>query len=155
MEISTDMQKVKDSKCFGIAWDGDVKECKLCEVASVCKQRTLGGVKQAPSKPATKKVDSDSEKVSTMKPANPRPEPKKSDNENKTEKTAKKSAKEKTKDEVTYNSDMPDFKPMSIEDLVELAKERGLNPADFDKYTHTNIKKMRLTMALKKTYESK
>ena len=90
-----------------------------------------------------------------MKPANPRPEPKKSDNENKTEKTAKKSAKEKTKDEVTYNSDMPDFKPMSIEDLVELAKERGLNPADFDKYTHTNIKKMRLTMALKKTYESK
>ena len=154
MEITTDMTKVKESKCFGFAWDGDVKECKICEVAGVCKQRTLNGVKQAPSKPAPAKkadISADDDKVSTMKPSNPRPEPKKSTE--KPEKTEKKATKAKT--EVSYDDSMPDFKPMSVEELLELAKERGLNPADFDKYTNTNIKKMRVTMALKKTYESK
>ena len=154
MEITTDMTKVKESKCFGIAWDGDVKECKICEVSNVCKQRTLGGVKQASSKPApAKKIEysADDETVSTMKPSNPRPEPKK-DTE-KSEKAEKKATKAKT--EVKYDDNMPDFKPMSVEELLELAKERGLNPADFDKYTSVPIKKMRVTMALKKTYESK
>lgn len=147
------MKKVKESKCFGIAWDGDVKECKICEVAGVCKQRTLGGTKQAPAKPAPAKksdISADDNKVSsTMKPSNPRPEPKKE-----AEKPEKKTTA-KAKAEVNYDDDMPDFKPMGVDELLELAKKRGLNPADFDKYTNTNIKKMRVTMALKKTYESK
>ena len=153
MEITTDVTKVKESKCFGIAWDGDVKECKICEVANLCKQRTLGGTKQAPSKPAPAKksdISVDDDKVSTMKPSNPRPEPNK--DTQKAEKTEKKATKAKT--EMKYDDNMPDFKPMSVDDLLKLAKERGLNPADFDKYTNANIKKMRVTMALKKTYES-
>lgn len=160
MEISTDMKKIKESKCFGIAWDGDVKECKICEVSNICKQKTLGETKQVPTtkpaKPATKKAE-ESETVSTMKPANPRPEPKSNESagEKKSAKpTATKKAESK-KAEASYDSEMPDFKPMSVEELLELAKERGLNPAEFDKYTHTNIKKMRVTMALKKTYELK
>ena len=48
---------------------------------------------------------------------------------------------------------MPDFKPMSIEDIVKLATERGVNVAEYDKYTATNIKRMRLIMAIKATYE--
>ena len=92
MEISTDMKKVKESKCFGIAWDGEVKECKICEVATICKQRTLGGVKQAPdTKPTAKKVENE-DVVSTMKPSNPRPEPK---NDSKAEVKEEKASKSK------------------------------------------------------------
>lgn len=145
MEINTDMTKVKESKCFGIAWDGDVKECKICEVANNCKLRTLGGQKQAPNtKPATKKADED-EKVSSMKPTNSRPEPKPAEK--------KAHAKKAAKPAKTYADDMPDFKPMSVDELLKLAKERGIDPAGFDKFTNTGIKKMRVTMALKKTYE--
>lgn len=160
MEISTDMKKVKDSKCFGIAWDGEVKECKICEVANMCKQRTLGSVKQVPptaSKPATKKADKVST-VDTMAPSNPRPEPKNQSDDVKkpAKKSAAKSSKKSSKSDkpaVNYAPDMPDFKPMSVDELLALAKDRGLNPAEFDSYTHANIKKMRVTMALKKTYE--
>lgn len=159
MEISTDMKKVKESKCFGIAWDGDVKECKICEVATLCKQRTLGSVKQTPatsSKPVTKKADKE-DTVSTMVPSTPRPEPKnKSEDLKKSEKKSpakKSSGKKSDKAEVNYDPDMPEFKEMSMEELLELAKDRGINPAEFDKYTKVNIKRMRVTMALKKTYE--
>ena len=48
---------------------------------------------------------------------------------------------------------MPDFKPMEVEKLIKLEKSRGINPSDFDKYTNVGIKKMRVTMALKKAYE--
>ena len=48
---------------------------------------------------------------------------------------------------------MPDFKAMSVDELCSLIDERGGNSKEFDKYTAENIKRMRLTMALKKTYE--
>lgn len=157
-EISTDLTAIKSSKCFGIAWDGECKECNMCEVAKLCKQRTLGGVKPA-TKPATAtKEEKEEEPVSTMKPATARPEPKKAAEQEVTEveeAPAKKVAKakpKKEKEEVQYADDMPEFKAMSVEELLTLAKERGLSPANFDKYTNTNIKKMRITMALKKTY---
>lgn len=158
MEISTDMKEVKNSRCFGIAYDGDVKECKICEVANLCKQKTTGTSKKAPLTPAPAKksdISNDDSKVSTMKPSNPRPEPNDSEpaeNNTQDKKPAKKQSK---KAEVSYADDMPDFKPMSVEDLIELAEKRGIDPADFDKYTNVSIKKMRVTMALKKTYEVK
>ena len=39
-----------------------------------------------------------------------------------------------------------------MDELLALAEERGLNLSDFDKYTKEGIKRMRITMALKKTY---
>lgn len=149
------MKAVKESRCFGIAYDGDVKECKICEVASLCKQKTLGTAKKAPvTPPPAKKSDisnDDSKVSSTMAPATPRPEPKSQKEAAEEKKPAKKAASKKP--ETNYAPDMPDFKPMDVDDLMKLAKERGLNPADFDKYTNAAIKKMRVTMALKKTYE--
>lgn len=158
-EISTDLTAIKSSKCFGIAWDGECKECNMCEVSNLCKQRTLGGAKPSVSKPVTTtKEENAEEPVSTMKPATSRPEPKNAAEQEATEveeapaKQETKSKPKKDKEEVQYSDDMPEFKSMSVEELLTLAKERGLNPASFDKYTNTNIKKMRITMALKKTY---
>lgn len=158
-EISTDLTAIKSSKCFGIAWDGECKECNKCEVSKLCKQRTLGGAKPSVYKPATTtKEENAEEPVSTMKPATSRPEPKNAEEQAATEveeAPAKKETKakpKKDKEEVQYSDDMPEFKSMSVEELLTLAKERGLSPASFDKYTNTNIKKMRITMALKKTY---
>ena len=42
-----------------------------------------------------------------------------------------------------------------MEEITALATERGLNLKDFDKYGNDNIKRMRLTMSIKKTYEVK
>lgn len=66
---------------------------------------------------------------------------------------AKKPVKEKKQSTAEYDESMPDFKPMSVEELESLLTERGGNVADFEKYSNPSIKKMRLTMALKKTYE--
>ena len=154
MEISTDLTAIKSSKCFGIAWDGECKECNMCEVSNLCKQRTLGGAKPVISRPATTtKEENAEETVSTMKPATSRPEPKNASEQASTEVSESPKAKpKKDKEEVKYSDDMPEFKPMSVEEVLTLAKERGINPSDFDKYTNTNIKKMRIVMALKKTY---
>lgn len=152
---------VKDSRCFGVAYDGTVKECKICEVAKLCKQRTEDDERRAtPSKPNPAKksdISTSDESVSTMKPSNPRPDPSSKDSSSSkpsTKASAKKESPKKDSSDKKYSDDMPDFKPMSIEDLVELAESRGLNPSDFDKFTNTSIKKMRITMALKKTYEA-
>ena len=59
----------------------------------------------------------------------------------------------KAKKDVKYADDMPDFKAMSVDELCALIDERGGDSKEFDKYTAENIKRMRLTMALKKTYE--
>ena len=70
------------------------------------------------------------------------------------DKTAKKPVNPtKAKKDVKYADDMPDFKAMSVDELCSLIDERGGDSKEFDKYTAENIKRMRLTMALKKTYE--
>lgn len=139
MEINTDMSKIKESKCFGLAWDGTVKECKMCDVANMCKQKTLANVKQVSAK-----VEKD-EPVESKAAVEEAPAEQK--------KPAKKEKKSAPKAEVTYADDMPDFKPMDCDELLALAKERGIDTAQFDKYTSAPIKKMRVTMALKKSYQ--
>ena len=143
MEINTDMSKIKDSKCFGIAWDGTVKECKICDVSNMCKQKTMANIKQINSSNNSNSVEDAKEIVNTEEKSKVTEKPKK----------AKKEAN-KTSDK-EYQSDMPDFKPMTCEELIDLAKERGIDVAQFDKYTSVPIKKMRLTMALKQTYQVK
>lgn len=47
----------------------------------------------------------------------------------------------------------PDFKNYSMEDLEKLAIERNADPS-WQKYDNKGIRRMRLTMAIKKTYNS-
>ena len=141
-------EMIKSSKCFGIAFDGSVKECKICEVRLKCENKCRCGVGETPKKPDSVNF-ADKDEVSESEEAAAKSKAKEKD------KTAKKPAKEKkAKSEVKYSDDMPDdFKAMSLDELCELLDSRGGNSADFDKYTAKNIKRMRLTMAIKKTYE--
>lgn len=139
-----DLSKVKDSRCFGIAWSDDAPECKICEVCNACKQRTLSGAKTVPNvkstanpvKPAPEVEERNNEEVSVSEAAKPEKQPAK----------AAKSA-------VNYSDDMPEFKELSIEELLKLAADRGVDVSTFDKYTAPNIKRMRVIMALKETYK--
>lgn len=200
MEI-LDNQQIKSSKCFGLAFDASVKECKICEASKLCKQQTEKGVIASTSvtgKKSNKKYIEDTndideeddiideneadveeetpkkskgagKKVSSKKKAPKKiveededeedeiededieedEKPKKSSA--KSNKSPKKSSAKSSKS--STSPDMPEFKQLSTEELFSLAKERGLNLADFDKYTAPAIKRMRVTMALKKTYQ--
>lgn len=142
-------EMIKNSKCFGVAYDGSVKECKICEVKLKCENKCRCGIGETPKKPESVNL-ADKDEVSMSDAAISKSKAKEAD------KKAKKPAKKDTaKAEVKYADDMPDFKSMSIEELCQLLNERGGDASEFDKYSAENIKRMRLTMAIKKTYEVK
>lgn len=143
--MSDNNQKIKESKCFGFAYDKDAPECKICEVANLCAQRVMNGVKKPTPSPTVKKNTAAENTSDTMKPETTRPEPQKEA----TKPTKKKESKKSSKN---YDPSMPDFKAMSNEDLDKLAVERGLDLEGFN-YSNVSIRRMRLTMAIKKTYE--
>lgn len=139
-------EMIKSSTCFGIAWDGKVKECQICEVRTRCEAKCKNGVGDLPKKPDSVNL-ADKDEVSTSDEAAAKSKAKEKD------KTAKKPVKEKKASAANYSDDMPDFKAMSVEELCDLLDERGGDSSEFEKYSAENIKRMRLTMALKKTYE--
>ena len=142
-------EMIKSSKCFGIAFDGSVKECRICEVKLKCENKCRCGVGDTPQKPNSVNL-ADKDEVSESDEAMEKSSAKEKD------KTAKKPANTKAaKANVQYSEELPDFKAMSIEELCELLDSRGGKSSDFDKYSAENIKRMRLTMAIKKTYEVK
>lgn len=141
-------EMIKSSKCFGIAFDGSVKECKICEVRLKCENKCRLGVGETPQKPDSVNI-ADKDEVSSSDEAAAKSAAKEKD------KTAKKPTKTKEKTEVQYSEEMPDFKAMSIEELAELLNSRGGDASEFDKYDKDAIKRMRMTMAIKKTYEVK
>lgn len=135
-------QLIKGSRCFGVAWDGGVKECKICEVGEQCRAKMLNKdpkeiTKKEEVKPMEEKVANEEVVESPVVEEKPK----------------KKKRASKPKPEVHYSPDMPEFRPMGVEEMMVLAKERGIDTEPFEAYTSTPIKKMRLTMALKKTYE--
>lgn len=138
-------EMIKKSTCFGIAYDGTVRECKICEVHLKCENKCrMGNSDEATQKPASAPMaDIDEASLTDEAAAKSRAK----------EEKVKKSLKEKKAPTAEYSEDMPDFKPMSLDELESLLTERGGNVDDFAKYTNPSIKKMRLTMALKKTYE--
>lgn len=147
--MATVEEMIKSSSCFGLAYDGSVKECKICEVRTKCKSKCEGGNVELPKKPSSVPL-ADKDEVSMSDSAMAKSKSKENS------KTAKKPTKQKKKSDVKYSDDMPeDFKSMSIDELCDLLKDRGGDPTEFDKYTADNIKRMRLTMAIKKTYEIK
>lgn len=141
---------INSSLCFGQAYDPSVKECKVCEVRLKCKAKCEGctGSGEIKSetlidkKPETVDVAEKSEVTFNEEELGKKPE-----------KKAKKPVKPNNKKVVEYAEDMPDLKAMELEALVDLAKERGVDLAEFDKYSNKSIKRMRITMAIKKTYE--
>lgn len=140
-------EMIKNSSCFGLAYDGSVRECKICEVKLKCESKCRMGVSIPTQKPDSVAL-ADKDEVSMTDTAMEKSKVKEKD------KTAKKPIKDKKKLTVVYDEDMPDFKSMNVEEMEQLLTERGGNVADFEKYnSNRGIKKMRLTMALKKTYE--
>lgn len=143
-------EAIKQSRCFGVAYDASVKECKMCEVGKLCRQKTEGIVVSsgAVDTPTTKK---EKEKETEVASPSPRPTPKPAANATATGKSSKK--KGSTKPEKEYTDDMPEFKPMQLDELITLANGRGLDTAFIDNYSDVKIKRMRLIMVLKQSYE--
>ena len=135
------LEVISKSTCFGIAYDPTVPECKQCDVKGSCKAKMEGGLGGTPI-PTTKAVAIEPAKkattttTTTSKASTPK-------NGNKPKATTKKDAPKPA------NPNMPDFKPMSLPELKDLAKERSVEWKDYD---NDNITRMRLIMALKKSY---
>lgn len=108
-----------ESTCFGSAYDGEIKECKLCICNGECKALMTG----KPYKPESPMKDKISKELSNRTRG----------------------------DKVTPSIQYPDFKAMTMEALEKLAIERNADPS-WQKYNNQGIRRMRLTMALKKTY---
>lgn len=147
MVTNTDSSKllevIQQSTCFGLVHDDTVPECKQCDVKNQCKSKSEGAEIAIPTKRATKPVAPKEDKpVEAKKPATktksvgvPANKPPK--------------ATISTKKASVPSGNLPDFKPMLLEDLKELAKERSV---EWKEYGNDNITRMRLIMELKKSY---
>lgn len=142
------LEALKASTCFGIAHDESVPECKQCDVRAQCKVKSEGELnipipkgkavvsppvkdvakKETPKKPATKKSDKPSTPAKKSSPAAP---------------------KKATASKSSGSGDIPDFKPMSLDELKALANLRKVEWKDFN---NDQITRMRLIMSLKKSY---
>ena len=127
-------EMIKNSECFGIAFDSLTPECRTCDVKHRCeaKYRINNTIK-----PVTL--------VASVEDIVPSTKSTKSKDE------SKKSVKSLV--EKTYREDMPEFRKLNLEQIEKLAVARGLDLTEFEKFKAVSIKRMRLTMALKKTYE--
>lgn len=132
-------EQKNNSTCYGIAFDDKVKECKICEIKQECKMKTEGATVEKPEKPEIKKEEP-SKTTKTTKTT-----------KTKTKKASKSKQSKQSKPKEPDNPDMPDFKSMSMEELELLAEDRKAD-MDWKKYDNAGIRRMRLTMALKKTY---
>lgn len=138
------LEAFQASTCFGLAHDPTVPECKQCDVQAQCKIKSEGANIPVPTKRASKpEAPKEDKPVSEVK--------KKSPVSNSTPKPANKPKPAPAKKTSSAPSgNLPDFKPMTLEDLKELAKERNV---EWKEYGNDNITRMRLIMALKPTYQ--
>lgn len=128
-------EQIAESKCFGIAFTTSVRECKKCEVRDRCKDAMNNNIKNnLVHKPESPLEELEKNVVTELK------------NSNKYTKKLNKKSNE-NQDKVNY----PNFKKMSLEELEKLAIERNADNS-WQKYDNLGIRRMRLTMALKKTY---
>lgn len=137
------LEALQSSTCFGLAYEESVPECKQCDVKSQCKAKSEGGniptpiMKTQPAKTSTSVETTKTTTKKETKTTKPKATP------------TKKTTKSVDKKPVATPGNMPDFKPMSLEDLISLAKERDVEWKD---YGNDNITRMRLIMVLKKSY---
>ena len=146
-------QQIKESTCFGLAYDPKVKECKICEVALKCESKCRNG--NIEIKEPVNVVMTDIDDV-TATPEQPSKQPSKAASQKATKKSTNGDKKpKKEKPPKNYSPDMPDLSKMSDEELDALGSERGIDvEALHEKFSSSvNIYKMHLKMRLKKTYE--
>lgn len=133
---------VSDSECFGIAWDANVPECSNCDAFAQCEKLTKAQTRavkpESPNPYTPSKVEK--VKLETKPPVKKETAPKK----DKPTTTVK-----KDKPAAVVNPAWPDFKSLSIEELENLAVEKGLDLEKFANYEQ-RIKRMQITMNLKK-----
>ena len=157
-------EMIKNSQCFGIAFDKHVPECKTCDVKLKCesKCRMIGTIDATrPSMTMAASVsdivsvpsDDDDDVVVVVKPKPQADKPK-----TKSKPEVKKPGPQTPNKSTVYvreytEGGIPQFKLMTLDQLEKMAEDRGLNLADFEKYKSPNIRRMRITMALKKTYK--
>lgn len=156
---NVNLEKLKESKCYGIAYYEEAPECRICEMRARCRQVVLGVV-------TPRTVIKEAVKVKTQTLAQPRPLPK-SDLEQKAEADARKAAKEAAekakqqklekpkKPEPQYSKDLPVLVNMEMADMYKLAEKRGVDKATLERIkgiASTQIQRMQLTMKIKKTY---
>ncbi len=140
------LEIVQQSGCFGIAHDESTPECKRCDVRLQCKKRVEGADIQAPTirdipDPAPAKAEKASSPAKKEVAPKPKAEPKAKANK----------ATKPAKRDVKYSDDMPaDWKPMTLGELKNLAVSREVTWTEYDS---EQITRMRLIMALKKSYE--
>lgn len=142
-------EQILQSKCFGEAYDRNVEECKKCEVWKLCYQKCNGYVQPnnlSDTEPETivdvlyKQANGDDTSDEPKKPEAKKP--------------AKKPArKKKQMPKKEYSPDMPVFKDMSMEELIDLCKTKDIDLEQFERFSSQQIKRMRVIMALKKLYE--
>ena len=146
---------IKASQCFGIAFDPTVAECKQCDVHLRCEQKCRLGRAVVPTRPMPTMMAEPMEILEPDKVSKPQSSSAKTAKA--TAKSAVKTLPKKTVKEAvkskTYSPDMPEFKGLSMAQMEQMVIERGGDLADFDKYKAENIRRMRLTMFLKSTYE--
>ena len=180
--MSSIEEMINSSKCFGLAYNKLATECKICEVRTRCEAKCLA-IAEVTRFPDPVKVCSTgyedishtqehtSSKVAQFPKVvsqESQPEdlpcetkhtlPKQSSKVEQSvevpkKKKKKKPTKERSQVEPNYSSDMPQFKHMTIEEVEKFAESRGINPIEFDKYNSPNIRRMRMIMAIKQTYE--
>ena len=181
--MATIEDMIRNSVCFGVAYDPRVRECKICEVALKCEGKCHRGhhgdeldeittkedKTSTDTKPTshTDKLKTESkppqvvtatkDEVSTSTDAvakSEAAEKKAADNEKPAtavKNTEKKPKKEKPKK--NYSPEMPVFKGMTMDEMLNLLRQRGGDADKILTYKTEAIQKMRVIMALKKTYE--
>ena len=136
-------EMIRNSQCFGVAFDKHVPECRACDVKLKCEAKchmvsSIDSMRPTPTLTANVSEIVDGLAKGEVKAK------------------AKASPKKTVKDTVVtknYDAKMPEFKSLTVEELEKMAVERGADLADFEKFKAANIRRMRLTMYLKKTYE--
>lgn len=140
------MEILKSSTCFGIAPDSTVPECQKCDVAAQCKAKYENGL-DIPRPTAKPKKEESKEVVAPKTTAKPKAAAKPTTpTESKPKTTA---AKKPAKPAKESNPNVPDFKPMQLDELKALAATRNVQWKD---YGNDQITRMRLIMALKSSY---
>jgi hypothetical protein len=145
------LEELESSTCFGVAYNGDTKECKQCDVQQECSARSAGNrafdsvktlspktTEALTSEPAPTGDTSSPEAVNDTTP------PKPAEDDQKVQKPRTHKPKHERP------AGMPDPKTMTNDQLVALLKERGGSCKVYDK---PNIYHMRLVMAIEKTYK--
>lgn len=153
MAMTTE-EMIQASQCFGVAFDPTVSECKQCDVHLRCEQKCRMGRAMVPTRPMSTMlagpmdVLEPTDKPQSKPTSTPKPKTAPAQQSAPPKKTVKDAVKSKS-----YDPAMPEFKGLTLQQLEKMVVERGGDLAEFDKYKAENIRRMRLTMYLKKTYE--